>query len=38
VTNLKGLSSSERALKLVKLAHPEFCDGLSAAAKKLHPI
>jgi itaconate CoA-transferase len=32
--NLKGLSSTERALRLLELAHPEFRDGLRDAAKK----
>ena len=36
--NLKGLSSAERALKLIELAHPEFRDELSAAARQLHLI
>src|SRR5271156_7116191 len=31
--NLKGLSSTERAHALIALAHPEFRDGLRAAAK-----
>ena len=34
--NLKGLSSTERAHALIRLAHPEFRDELTAAAKKLH--
>jgi itaconate CoA-transferase len=36
--NLKGLSSTERALKLIELAHPEFRDELTEAAKRLHLI
>ena len=36
--NLKGLSSTERALRLIELAHPEFRDGLRAAAKEQHLI
>jgi itaconate CoA-transferase len=36
--NLKGLSSTERALELIKLAHPEFRDELTEAAKQLHLI
>ena len=36
--NLKGLSSTERALKLIELAHPEFRDELTEAAKQLHVI
>jgi itaconate CoA-transferase len=36
--NLKGLSSTERALKLIELAHPEFRHELSEAAKQLHLI
>jgi itaconate CoA-transferase len=34
--NLKGLSSAERATKLIALAHPLFRDELTAAAKKLN--
>jgi itaconate CoA-transferase len=34
--NLKGLSSAERAHALISLAHPQFRDELSEAAKKLH--
>jgi itaconate CoA-transferase len=34
--NLKGLSSAERATKLIALAHPQFRDELTAAAKKLN--
>jgi itaconate CoA-transferase len=34
--NLKGLASSERATKLIALAHPQFRDELTAAAKKLN--
>jgi itaconate CoA-transferase len=36
--NLKGLSSTERAFKLIELAHPEFRDGLRDAAKEQHLI
>jgi itaconate CoA-transferase len=36
--NLKGMSSTERALKLIELAHPEFRGGLTEAAKQLHLI
>ena len=36
--NLKGLSSTERALKLIELAHPEFRDELTEAAKQQHLI
>jgi itaconate CoA-transferase len=36
--NLKGLSSTERALRLIELAHPEFRDELSASAQKLHLV
>jgi itaconate CoA-transferase len=34
--NLKGLSSTERAQALIALAHPDFQDGLTAAAKEMH--
>jgi itaconate CoA-transferase len=34
--NLKGLSSAERAHALIALAHPQFRDELSEAARKLH--
>jgi itaconate CoA-transferase len=34
--NLKGRSSTERAQALIGLAHPEFRDELTAAAKKLN--
>jgi itaconate CoA-transferase len=34
VVNLKGLSSTERALRLIELAHPEFRDELTEAAKQ----
>jgi itaconate CoA-transferase len=37
-TNLKGKSSAERAKALIALAHPQFQDGLSAAAKDMHLI
>jgi itaconate CoA-transferase len=36
--NVKGLSSTERALRLIELAHPEFRDGLRDAAKQQHLI
>ena len=36
--NLKGLSSTERAKALIGLAHPEFRDELTEAAKELHLI
>ena len=36
--NLKGLSSTERALGLIELAHPKFRDGLRDAAKEQHLI
>jgi itaconate CoA-transferase len=36
--NLKGLSSTERAQALIALAHPEFRDGLTNAAKEMHLI
>ena len=36
--NLKGLSSTERALRLIELAHSEFRDGLRDAAKELHLV
>jgi itaconate CoA-transferase len=36
--SLKGLSSTERALRLIELAHPEFRDGLMASAKELHLV
>src|SRR5580698_3907632 len=38
VVNLKGLSSTERALRLIELAHPEFRDELTEAAKTLYLI
>jgi itaconate CoA-transferase len=38
VINLKGLSSTERAHALIGIAHPEFRDELTAAAKALHLI
>jgi itaconate CoA-transferase len=38
VTNLKGLSSTERAYALIGLAHPAFRDELTAAAKASHLI
>jgi itaconate CoA-transferase len=36
VTNLKGLSSTERAQALIGLADPAFQDELTAAAKEMH--
>src|SRR5271156_5368858 len=36
--NLKGLSSTERALRLIELAHSEFRGELTAAAKQLNLI
>jgi itaconate CoA-transferase len=36
--NLKGLSSTERALRLIELAHPEFRDELMASGKELHLV
>jgi itaconate CoA-transferase len=38
VANLKGLSSTERAQALIALAHPEFKEELTAAAKDMHLI
>ena len=35
-TALKGKSSTERANALIALAHPDFQDGLTAAAKEMH--
>ena len=35
-TDLKGKSSTERAKALISLAHPQFRDGLTAAAKDMH--
>jgi itaconate CoA-transferase len=32
------MSSTERALKLIELANPEFRDELTEAAKRLHLI
>jgi itaconate CoA-transferase len=36
IINLKGLSSSERARQLISVAHPNFRDELTEAAKRLH--
>jgi itaconate CoA-transferase len=36
--DLKGKSSTERALALIALAHPEFRNGLTKAAKEMHLI
>ncbi|MCX7114790.1 MAG: hypothetical protein NTW08_02605 [Gammaproteobacteria bacterium] len=38
VINLKGLSSTEPALQLISIAHPNFRDKLVEAAKQLHLI
>ncbi|MFM0662122.1 acetyl-CoA hydrolase/transferase family protein [Paraburkholderia sediminicola] len=38
VANLKGLSSSERATALIKLAHPDARDALTKQARELHLI
>jgi itaconate CoA-transferase len=37
-TDLKGKSSTERAKALIALAHPQFQDGLTAAARDTHLI
>jgi itaconate CoA-transferase len=37
-TNLKAKSSTERAKALIALAHPQFRDGLTAAARDMHLI
>jgi itaconate CoA-transferase len=37
-TDLKGKSSTERARALIALAHPQFRDGLTAAAAEMHLI
>ncbi|WP_289368131.1 itaconate CoA-transferase RipA/Ict [Pantoea stewartii] len=36
--NLKGLSSTERALRIIELAHPDFREELTLAARKMHLI
>lgn len=36
IVNLKGLSSNERARQLISIAHPNFRDQLTEAAKGLH--
>ena len=36
IINLKGLSSRERALQLISIAHPNFREELTQAAKELH--
>jgi itaconate CoA-transferase len=36
--DLKGKSSTERARALIGLAHPDFRDGLTAAAREMHLI
>jgi itaconate CoA-transferase len=36
LTNLKGLSSRERARALIALAHPDFQEGLTAVAEEMH--
>jgi itaconate CoA-transferase len=38
VANLKGLSSSERASALIRLAHPDARDALAVQAHELHLI
>lgn len=38
VANLKGLSSTERARALIRLAHPDFRDALGVHARRLHLI
>lgn len=38
VANLKGMSSTDRALALIGLAHPAFRDELTSAAKQQHLI
>ena len=35
VVNLRGLSTAERARALISIAHPQFCDELTAAARKV---
>jgi itaconate CoA-transferase len=37
-TDLKGKSSTERTKALIALAHPQFRDGLTAAARDMHLI
>jgi itaconate CoA-transferase len=36
VANLKGLSSTQRAAALIRLAHPDVCETLTAQARELH--
>jgi itaconate CoA-transferase len=36
--DLKGKSSTERAKALIALAHPQFRDGLTAAARDMHLV
>ncbi|MCW0323392.1 itaconate CoA-transferase RipA/Ict [Pantoea dispersa] len=36
--NLKGLSSTERAMRIIELAHPDFREELTLAARKMHLI
>jgi itaconate CoA-transferase len=36
--DLKGKSSAERATALIALAHPQFRDALTAAARDMHLI
>jgi len=38
VANLKGLSSTERALALINLADPAFRENLLAEAKQVHLV
>ena len=35
VVNLRGLSTAERARALISIAHPQFRDELTAAARKV---
>lgn len=38
ITRLKGLTCSQRAKELIKIAHPKFRDELTKAAKEMHII